>query len=140
MNAMHFEGISGAINVSIVAFSIVFAVLLGLTVVIYAMRLFAGGSAPKPEGNAPAAKASQAVAPAAAPAASSTPVASAAAQTMVVAAITAAILAATDGQGKILSITPETVETNNASRWTRTWKTSGVLDLTTRSLDRGWKR
>ena len=39
---MHFEGLSGAINVSVVAFSIVFGVLLVLTGVIFAMRIFAG--------------------------------------------------------------------------------------------------
>lgn len=39
---MEFEGISGAINVSIVAFSIVFGVLFVLTAVIFGMRLFAG--------------------------------------------------------------------------------------------------
>ena len=39
---MHFEGLSGAINVSVVAFSIVFGVLFVLTGVIYGMRLFAG--------------------------------------------------------------------------------------------------
>ena len=44
---MHFEGISGAINVSIVAFSIVFGVLLVLTGVIYGMKLFAGGGEKK---------------------------------------------------------------------------------------------
>lgn len=39
---MHFEGLAGAVNVSIVAFSIVFGVLLVLTGVIFTMRLFAG--------------------------------------------------------------------------------------------------
>lgn len=39
---MHFEGLAGAVNVSIVAFSIVFGVLIVLTGVIFAMRVFAG--------------------------------------------------------------------------------------------------
>ena len=37
---MDFEGIGGSVIVSIIAFSIVFAVLFGLTLVIYAMQLF----------------------------------------------------------------------------------------------------
>lgn len=36
-----FEGVHGAISLSIIAFSIVFLVLLGLTAVIYAIRFFA---------------------------------------------------------------------------------------------------
>ena len=44
---MHFEGLSGAINVSIVAFSIVFGVLFILTLVIFGMRIFAGGTEEK---------------------------------------------------------------------------------------------
>ena len=44
---MHFEGLSGAINVSIVAFSIVFGILFVLTMVIFGMRLFAGGDEKK---------------------------------------------------------------------------------------------
>ncbi|PIE54889.1 MAG: hypothetical protein CSA35_03200 [Dethiosulfovibrio peptidovorans] len=35
-----FEGISGALSLSVIAFSIVFLVLLGLTVVIFTIRLF----------------------------------------------------------------------------------------------------
>ena len=37
-----FEGVSGSITVSITAFTIVFAVLAGLTAVIYAIKIFAG--------------------------------------------------------------------------------------------------
>ncbi|MBR1486101.1 MAG: OadG family protein, partial [Synergistaceae bacterium] len=44
---MHFEGLLGAVNVSIVAFSIVFGVLLVLTMVIFGMRIFAGGDEKK---------------------------------------------------------------------------------------------
>ena len=43
---MHFEGLSGAVSVSVVAFSIVFGVLLVLTGVIYGMKLFAAGKSP----------------------------------------------------------------------------------------------
>ena len=50
---MHFEGLSGAINVSVVAFSIVFGVLFVLTGVIYGMRLFAGSGDEKKNDVAP---------------------------------------------------------------------------------------
>ena len=46
--ASRFEGVEGAINVSIVAFSIVFGVLIVLTAMIYAVRVFA---ADEDEGN-----------------------------------------------------------------------------------------
>ena len=134
MNAMHFEGLSGAAYVSLVAFSIVFIVLLGLTLVIFAMRLFAAGERPKPDGGASAPRKPQ-----------SAPAASAAraegAQARVVAAITAAILAATGGMGRVVSIAPETVDAvQRGARWTRAWRASGVLNLISRSVDRGWKR
>ena len=51
---MHFEGLAGAVNVSIVAFSIVFGVLLVLTGVIYGMKLFAGSGDEKKNDVAPA--------------------------------------------------------------------------------------
>ncbi len=37
---MNFEGIGGAATLSLIAFSVVFFVLAGLTCVIHAMRLF----------------------------------------------------------------------------------------------------
>lgn len=134
MNAMHFDGLSGAAYVSLVAFSIVFIVLLGLTLVIFAMRFFAAGERPKPDDGA--------TAPQSAPAASAAPAARAeGAQARVVAAITAAILAATGGMGRVVSIAPETVDAvQKGARWTRAWRASGVLNLISRSVDRGWKR
>ena len=137
MNAMHFEGLSGAAYVSLVAFSIVFIVLLGLTLVIFAMRLFAADERPKSDGGAPAPRRPQS-----APAASAAPAVRAeGAQARVVAAITAAILAATGGMGRVVSIAPETVDAvQRGARWTRAWRASGVLNLISRSVDRGWKR
>ena len=134
MNAMHFDGLSGAAYVSLVAFSIVFIVLLGLTLVIFAMRFFAAGERPKPDDGATAPQRPQS-APAA-PAARAE-----GAQARVVAAITAAILAATGGRGRVVSIAPETVDAvQKGARWTRAWRASGVLNLISRSVDRGWKR
>lgn len=134
MNAMHFDGLSGAAYVSLVAFSIVFIVLLGLTLVIFAMRIFATGDKPKPGNATPAPQRPQS-----APAAFA--VRAEGAQARVVAAITAAILTATGGSGRIVSIAPEAVGTaRESARWTRAWRASGVLNLISRSVDRGWKR
>lgn len=131
---MHFEGISGAINVSIVAFSIVFGVLLILTAMIYAMKLFAG-SGDKPAGGAPAAKGAAAPAKAAAPAAA--PIqASGSPQAKIVAAITAAIMAMTGGRGRILSIQPAAA----GGRPFSTWRASGVVALVNNRLARPWNR
>ena len=134
MNAMHFDGLSGAAYVSLVAFSIVFIVLLGLTLVIFAMRFFAAGERPKPDDGATAPQRPQSAS--AAPAARAE-----GAQARGVAAITAAILAATGGMGRVVSIAPETVDAvQKGARWTRAWRASGVLNLISRSVDRGWKR
>lgn len=134
MNGMHFDGLSGAAYVSLVAFSIVFIVLLGLTLVIFAMRIFATGDKPKPGNATPAPQRPQS-----APAAFA--VRAEGAQAKVVAAITAAILTATGGSGRIVSIAPEAVGTaRESARWTRAWRASGVLNLISRSVDRGWKR
>ncbi|MCR5347365.1 MAG: OadG family protein [Fretibacterium sp.] len=134
---MHFEGISGAVNVSIVAFSIVFGVLLILTATIYAMKLFAG-SGDKPA--APAGKAPSAPAKAAAPAApAAAPVqASGSAQAKIVAAITAAVLAMTGGRGRILSIQPAV--SGGCGRSFSTWRASGVMALVNNRLTRPWSK
>ena len=130
---MHFEGISGAINVSIVAFSIVFGVLLVLTAMIYTIKVFSG-SGDKPAGGAPAGKGAAApakAAPAAAPLqASGSP------QAKIVAAITAAIMAMTGGRGRILSIQPAVA----GGRPFSTWRASGVVGLVNNRLARPWNR
>lgn len=142
MNVAHFEGVSGAAYVSIIAFSIVFAVLFGLTVMIFAMKLFAGSKesgessssgAPAPKQPAPAA-----VSAAAAPVLNAA--SSVSSQGKVIAAITAAVLAASGG-GRIMSITPAAVSAAGETGWTRAWKANGVADLIARRArtDRGWK-
>ena len=132
---MHFEGIAGAINVSIVAFSIVFGVLLVLTGVIYGMRLFAGG-AEKKNDVAPA-KPSASSAPKPAPAkAASAPSAD---KAKIVAAITAAIVEFTgSSEFRILSVTPEVQAMNGGDYWTRRWKAAGMLGLNANRLNRKW--
>ncbi len=132
-----FEGISGAISVSIVAFSIVFGVLLILTAVIYAMKVFANRG-DKPAGGEPSkAAAAKAASVKAAPAAA--PVqASAYPQTKIVAAITAAIMAMTGGRGRILSIRPATAGAGVVpfSRW----RGSGIVGLVNNRLTRNWNQ
>ena len=131
---MHFEGISGAINVSIVAFSIVFGVLLILTAMIYTIKVFSGSGDNKPAGGTPAGKGAAApakAAPVAAPLqASGLP------QAKIVAAITAAIMAMTGGRGRILSIQPAAT----GGRPFSTWRASGVVGLVNNRLNRPWNR
>lgn len=131
-----FEGVSGSIIVSITAFTIVFAVLAGLTAVIYAIKFFAGDSSDTGKG-APAAAP---VVSASAPSAPAVPAASRPEgdRAKVVAAITAAILAATGGRGRVLSVVPEG-SGEPSSRWTRNWRTAGLIERVGNRLSRPWK-
>lgn len=130
-----FEGVSGSITVSITAFTIVFAVLAGLTAVIYAIKIFAG------EDVGPAAASASPLLPGGEPA-SSAPVApaprAAGVDRKVVAAITAAVLAATGGRGRVLSVVPER-GAEQPSRWTRTWRTAALIEGVGNRLSRPWK-
>ena len=130
-----FEGVSGSITVSVTAFTIVFAVLAGLTAVIYAIKIFAG------EGTGPAVAlaASASLAPPRAEPAPSAPAAPAPrVDGKIVAAITAAILAATGGRGQVLSVVPER-GIGQPSRWPRTWRTAALIEGVGNRLDRPWK-
>ena len=128
---MHFEGLSGAINVSIVAFSIVFGVLFVLTMVIYGMRLFAGGNEKKndvaPKTPAPALKK---------PAVNiSNASGSNADKAKIVAAITAAIVEFTGNSNfRILSVEAE----HGRDYWTSRWKSAGMISLNANTLVRKW--
>ena len=130
-----FEGVSGSITVSITAFTIVFAVLAGLTAVIYAIKIFAGedvgpaaaSASPLLPGGEPAPSAPGAPAPRAA-----------GVDRKVVAAITAAVLAATGGRGRVLSVVPER-GAEQPSRWTRTWRTAALIEGVGNRLSRPWK-
>lgn len=130
-----FEGVSGSITVSITAFTIVFAVLAGLTAVIYAIKIFAG------EDVGPAAASASPLLPGGEPAPSApvAPVSRAAGvDRKVVAAITAAVLAATGGRGRVLSVVPER-GAEQPSRWTRTWRTAALIEGVGNRLSRPWK-
>ncbi len=135
---MHFEGLAGAINVSIVAFSIVFGVLLVLTGTIFAMKLFAGGGEKKNE-----VIKTPAVAPKVTPVLNSpAPVISQTAsvdKTKIIAAITAAIVEFTGNQNfQIMSVTPEIPEGVYSGRAPSRWKTAGMLALNSNGLIRKW--
>ena len=123
---MHFEGLSGAVNVSIVAFSIVFGVLFVLTMVIFGMRIFAGGGDEKKNdevSSKPAAPVSVSKAP------------SNADKAKIVAAITAAIIEFTGNPNfRILSVEAE----KGRDYWTSRWKTAGMINLNSNRLNRAW--
>ena len=138
---MHFEGLAGAINVSIVAFSIVFGVLLLLTGTIFAMKLFAGGGEKKNEViKTPAqSSATPKATPVTAPAAPVIAQAASADKTKIIAAITAAIVEFTGNQNfQIMSVTPEIPEGVYAGRAQSRWKTAGMLALNSNGLIRKW--
>lgn len=127
---MHFEGLAGAINVSIVAFSIVFGVLLVLTGVIYGMKLFAGSGDEKKNDVA---------APKPAPVKVQAPVQ--ADKARIVAAITAAIVEFTGNSNfQIVSVQPEGNMSNMIPMdyWTARWKTVGMIGLNSNRLVRNW--
>ena len=127
--ASSFEGLNGATALSTIAFSVVFIVLIFLTLVIYAMRLvsrFAGAEKPA------AAPAARAAAPAAAGAASS----AAAADEELVAVIAAAIFAQTGTMMRIKSIVPagtHLIGTDNVS-----WINCGRLEGLQGALSERW--
>ena len=132
---MHFEGISGAINVSIVAFSIVFGVLLVLTGVIYGMKLFAGGGEKKNDVTPAKPSGSPAPKPSLAKSAS----APSGDKAKIVAAITAAIIEFTGSADfRILSVQPEGQGQIGRDYWTSRWKTAGMLNLNANRLNRKW--
>ena len=128
---MHFEGLAGAVNVSIVAFSIVFGVLLVLTGVIYGMKLFAGGGEKKNDVDAKPVTKSPAPAKISAPANVD--------KTKMIAAITAAIVEFTGSSDfRILSVQAEG-HGIQGDYWTSRWKTAGMIGLNANRLNRKWK-
>ena len=134
---MHFEGIAGAINVSVVAFSIVFGVLLVLTGVIYGMKLFAGGGEKKNDVAPAKPSGSPKPAPVLAKAVS-TPAPSGD-KAKIVAAITAAIIEFTGSADfRIVSVQPEGQGQVARDYWTSRWKTAGMLKLNANRLNRKW--
>jgi hypothetical protein len=135
------EIIRAAIIYSCIAFSIVFIVLGGLTIVIYATRLAAGGSTPPSAPNSGAGKGTPAASAASAASGGAAPARAVAVDVkgQHVAAITAAILALTQGRGRILSVAPAQAQgcpSLTASRW----RSAGIVESTGRRLAPSWKR
>ncbi|MDR2528883.1 MAG: OadG family protein [Synergistaceae bacterium] len=120
-----------AVVFSCIAFSIVFIVLGGLTLVIYAMRMLTGGGEKTAGSAAPKEAAKPALStPAFAPAAN--------VKAQHVAAITAAILTMTQGRGRIMSISP----VGGSSLWntTQRWRAMAIVEANARTLAPSWKR
>lgn len=104
--AASFEGMGGALSLSVIAFSVVFLVLAGLTLVIFGMRFITQiTSGKKAEKAAPVTK----TAPVAAPAAAA-PAESACEDEELIAVITAAIAAESGSMVSVRSITEVTGE------------------------------
>jgi Na+-transporting methylmalonyl-CoA/oxaloacetate decarboxylase gamma subunit len=129
--------IGDALVYSLIAFSIVFIVLGGLTLVIFAMRLLTGSAAPKEQPAVPTAKAAPMVN--LAPTASLAP-ATGANTNRHVAAITAAILTATQGRGRVLRIIPAGRPGVFAAGTSSTWRATAVADSVNRGVEPSWKR
>ncbi|MDR1375962.1 MAG: OadG family protein [Synergistaceae bacterium] len=116
-----------ALVYSCIAFSIVFIVLGGLTVVIYAMRIVTGSEARQK----PSSGESVAVQPKIQPEG---------VNTQHVAAIAAAIAAATQGRGKVVNVAlaPQQQRTFS-SETTQIWRTVAVVEASSRRLVPSWK-
>jgi Na+-transporting methylmalonyl-CoA/oxaloacetate decarboxylase gamma subunit len=137
----HFVGVSGGILMSIIAFSIVFLVVIGLMLLMMALKYFVGkvqtedgktpgGKTPvpaeRPETNLP-----QATLAVAAPAAAGT--LSADADGELVAVITAAITSMTGTAARVLSFAPSQPDETKARQKTPVWRMTSIL-LNSRGL------
>lgn len=125
----HFVGAGGGLLMSVIAFSIVFLVILGLMLVMMALKHVAkainpeGDSAPK---SATAAAAKPAAVSAPQPEAANASVAAAVSpDDELVAVITAAISAATGTVSRVLSFAPAPEAA--AARQTSAWKMTSIL-------------
>ncbi|MDR2180921.1 MAG: OadG family protein [Synergistaceae bacterium] len=116
-----------AVIYSCIAFSIVFIVLGGLTVVIYAMRIVTGSSTPSGPSSEVVSVPQAKVQPTGV-------------KNQHVAAIAAAILASTQGKGRILNITPIPRQRTFSLETTRIWRTMAVVEGSSRRLAPSWKQ
>lgn len=129
-----FQGAGGALIVSLIAFTIVFLVLIGLTLVIFAIKFFAGSEGKKDSGTPSAPVVAAAPAAAVSALAPQPP----AGKSQITAAITAAILTATQGRGRVLSVSPA-LQSGIAPAPRTTWKTTGIVERISGRLVRPWK-
>ena len=116
-----FDGLSGSIIVSLIAFSIVFAVLAGLSAMIYATRYFAMIAGKKKTAEKTAPSVVEPV-PAAAPVSRAPDVKD---MKRVVAVISAAVHASAGGSVNIISVTPAK---GNCSDMNKMWRATGIAE------------
>jgi hypothetical protein len=134
-----------AIIYSFIAFSIVFIVLSGLTVMIFAMRLLTGGKEPPKTPSSSSLPPSTPRATPAAKAAETRTFATAAdVKTRHVAAITSAIWAITQGAGRIVRIIPSGRIPSGRSQsrslgMSPTWRAAAVVESVNRGIEPAWK-
>ena len=136
MNPIHeqIEGVSGAFTMSIIAFSVVFLVLGGLSGIIYGIKYMASGlDRKKSGGNGSAPAPSTPAAPLA-----SAPAASGGADKGRLLAVISAAVAAVEGPGaRITSVRPGGAAAV-APRGGLEWKRVGIME-TLGGLSRDWK-
>lgn len=121
-----FQGLGGALIVSLIAFTIVFGVLAGLSAIICGVRYFAAIVEKKPK----PAPATISAAPAAVQASEGKDM------KKLVAAISAALIASTGRQMKIISVAPLM---GNCSPLNQRWRAAGLADcLESRMGSRSW--
>ena len=119
------EGVSGALTMSLIAFTVVFLVLGGLSGIIYAIKYMAAGLDRKKGGGTPAPAAPSMSAPAAAPAAPSLSPAAGADRNRLLAVLTAAV-AATEGRPvRIASVRPLAAAAPTGGH---EWRRMGILE------------
>lgn len=126
------QGIGGAFTLSLIAFSMVFLVLCGLTAVIYGIQYLAGGIEGKKSGGDGTVKA-----PAPAPAAPAAPALSIspAGDGKLMAVLAAAVAAVEGGGGRITSVRPGAF---HSPAGTLEWRRTAIFEGLG-GLSRDWK-
>ncbi|MCF4113628.1 MULTISPECIES: OadG family protein [Dethiosulfovibrio] len=131
-----FEGVHGAISLSLIAFSIVFFVLIGLTCVIYGIRFFAGQ-----KGATPTSKVSTGGAPSkAAQPSTASAVQSNDSSEEIVAAITGALIAKLGRGVRIVNVRPAGKENTGANGWSNWGRFDGMQGLDRSAWNVGGRR
>jgi len=123
-----------ALVYSLIAFSIVFVVLGGMTLLIFAMRLL--GDEDEKSGSSKGGESKASPAPVKPAQSASTPASHVKAHP--VAAITAAILAITHGRGRITSIAR--ADRSAPGGTTERWRQVGIFEGSARHIAPAWKR
>ena len=135
------SGISGAFTMSIIAFTVVFLVLGGLSAIIYGIKYLAAGLANKKVTLPPGGKAPGAVSPASSAVSSPAPApslplpsGSSPDRGRLLAVLAAAVAASTGRAGIIRSVTPLQISSSGGGEWKR----MGIIEGHA-ALSRNWK-